>query len=438
MADREGRPTNHPHVERDVRFTREVRLSRELPPPQAGGLDPRQRRATRFTQLASVLLAASALVISVVVLLLTLRDEQAPPENGATDIVTEEGPAAATGLGDMDSDGSDASDRLDPASPTETQPEGPFVRATLAGRDFMLDGVVPSASLADDLRRSAETAYSPFVRSTLTVDEQLEEVEWLATASDAIVLLPLISDGSLLISDGRIEVTGSSPSADRVDRLYGALTQMTGLPVEMGDMQITGLAAPDLLLDAEDGQVVLTGRLPSEEIRQAIVSGAIAAYGQTNVTDQISVDAGVFTSLWMFSGDRLLQAMSAFPDYELKIVGSSFSGFINGGVTFETESAEFSGNYAQVLDVGVAVLTRDQSLQLVIEGHTDSIGPAEFNLGLSQRRAEAVLDYFVVNGIAPERLTAVGKGETEPVAPNDTPEGQARNRRIVYLLTSSQ
>lgn len=438
MADREGWSTNHPPIERESRITREVRLSRELPRPEHRGDGPRRRRPVGYTQLASVLLAAAALVISVIVLLLTLRDEQTTSADGGADVAAENEAVAAADLDGTAPDGGDAIDQLDPASPADAPLDGPFIRATLAGRDFILDGVVPRASLAEDLLRTAETAYSPFVRSTLTVDEQLEEVEWLAAGSDAIVLLPLISDGSLLISEGRIELTGRSPSADRVDRLTGALTQMTDLPVEVGDMEITGLAAPDLLLDAEDGQVVLSGRLPSEEIRQGIVSGAIAAYGQPNVTDQISVDPGVFTSLWMFSGDQLLQAMSAFPDYELKVVGSSFSGFINGGVTFETGSAEFSGNYAQVLDVGVAVLTRDQSLQLVIEGHTDGLGPAEVNLDLSQRRAEAVLNYFVDNGIAPERLTAIGKGETEPVASNDTPEGQARNRRIVYRLTSTQ
>lgn len=437
MADREGRPTNHSPIDREVRFTREVRLSRELPPPQPGEYDRRRRGATGFTTLASVLLAAAALVTSVVVLLLILRDQRNPSVNGLTDTATELEVSEAAAPDETGADEGSV-EQSDPASQAAAPIDGPFVRATLEGRDFMLDGVVPTPSLATELLQAAEVAYSPFVRSTLTVDEQLEEVEWLAAGSDAIVLLPLISDGTLLISEGRIQLAGRSPSADRVDRLTGALTQLTGLPVEVGDMEITGLAAPDLLLDGEDGQVVLSGRLPSEEIRKSIVSGAIAAYGQPNVTDQITVDPGVFTSLWMFSGDQLLQAMSAFPDYELKVVGTSFSGFINGGVTFETGSAEFSGNYAQVLDVGVAVLTRDQSLQLVIEGHTDGIGPDDVNLDLSQRRAEAVLNYFVDNGIAPERLTAIGKGETEPVASNDTPDGQARNRRIVYRLTSSQ
>lgn len=413
----------------------EVRLSRELPYPRAQGSNPTRRGTARYTQLATVLLATAALVISLVVLLMTLRDDGTSVEDASIDVAADDESGDA---GDLDGASLTATNELEPTAPVEGPVEGAFVRATLVGPDFTLDGVVPSASLAGDLLRSAEIAYSPFVRSTLTVDEQLEDVDWLAAGSEAIVLLPMITDGSLLISEGRIEVTGRSPSADRVDRLKGALVQVTGLPVEVEEMEITGLAPPDLLLAAENGQVVLSGRLPAEELRQSMVAGAVAAYGQANVDDQISVDPGVFTSLWMFTGDQLLGAMSAFPDYALRIEGTSFSGMINGGVTFETGSAEFSGNYADVLDVGVAVLTRDQSLQLVIEGHTDSIGPAEVNLDLSQRRAEAVLDYFVENGIAEERLTAVGKGESEPVVPNDTPEGQARNRRIVYLLSSSQ
>lgn len=435
MEDRRRRPTDKPPLGSQPRLTHEVRLSRELPYPQQSSGSNR-RGLARYTHLTAVVLAAAALTISVVVLLLILGEDRTSIEEattvGATDIGSDEGDETD------DPDDGDGGTEVAPAAPQERTVEGPYVRATLDGPDFSLDGVVPSAALAGRLLQSAEVAYSPFVQSTLIVDEQLDEVDWLAASPDAIVLLPIITDGTLLMSEGAMEISGRSPSPERVDRLQGALAQVTGLPVEVGSMEITGLAPPDLLLTAEGGRVVLNGRLPSEELRQGMVAGAVAAYGNGKVEDQITVDSGVFTSLWMYSGDQLLRAMSAFPEYQLRIEGTAFSGFINGGVTFETGSAEFSGNYAEVLDVGVAVLTRDQSLQLVIEGHTDSVGSAEVNLELSQQRAEAVLDYFVEHGIAQERLTAVGKGETEPVVPNDTAEGQARNRRIVYLLTSRQ
>lgn len=436
MGDRERRSPNHAPPDSQPRLTQEVRLSRELPYPKAQEPGRNRRGPARYAQLASVLLAAAALVISVVVLLLILGDDRAPVEEATTVGAMEDGSGEGSEVDDPG--GGDMGDELSPAAPEGRPVDGPYVKATLFGPDFSLDGVVPSASLARGLLQSAEIAYSPFVQSTLTVDEQLDEVDWLVSGPQAIVLLPMITDGSLLISEGRVEVSGRSPSAEQADRLRGALGQVTGLPVEVGEMEITGLAPPDLLLTAESGRVGLSGRLPSQEIRQSMVAGAVAAYGDGNVDDRISVDPGVFPSLWMYTGDQLLRAMSAFPEYELRIEGAAFSGLINGGVTFETGSAEFSGNYAEVLDVGVAVLTRDQSLQLVIEGHTDSVGPDDVNLELSQRRAEAVLNYFVQNGISEDRLTAIGKGETEPVVPNDTPEGQARNRRIVYLLTSTQ
>ncbi len=67
----------------------------------------------------------------------------------------------------------------------------------------------------------------------------------------------------------------------------------------------------------------------------------------------------------------------------------------------------------------------------VIEGHTDSVGSARYNAGLSQRRADSVKNYLVENfSISPDRLATKGYGEEKPVASNDTAEGRAQNRRI--------
>ena len=318
----------------------------------------------------------------------------------------------------------------------ERPPTGTYVRATLDGRDFLLEGVVPSAEIADRLLRAAEITYSPFVRSELMVDEQLDPVGWLAGSPQAIVLLPTITEGSLLLEPDRAVVSGSAPSSEWAERLGGAVGQVTGLPVVVEDMEVTGLRPPQYTMAAIDRRVEQRGVVPSETIRAELVAGAVAVYGEEGVDDRVEVDPGVHTSLWMYNGASLMQAMSVFPEYELRIDGIAFSGYIRGGVTFETGSAEFTPDYARVLDVGVSVLTRDQSLRLVIEGHTDADGPAEANLALSRVRAEAVRDYFVENGIDPDRLEAVGLGETVAIAPNDTPDGRARNRRIEFKLTS--
>ena len=69
-------------------------------------------------------------------------------------------------------------------------------------------------------------------------------------------------------------------------------------------------------------------------------------------------------------------------------------------------------------------------LKVVIEGHTDNIGTAEYNKKLSQRRAEAVKQYMVEKGIDANRITAEGFGFDRPIASNDTEEGRQKNRRV--------
>ncbi len=82
----------------------------------------------------------------------------------------------------------------------------------------------------------------------------------------------------------------------------------------------------------------------------------------------------------------------------------------------------------------IAFVNRDPSKPIRIEGHTDSSGNTHANLTLSQRRADAVRDALVAAGVAANRITAVGMGESQPVADNGTEAGRARNRRVDVIL----
>ena len=79
----------------------------------------------------------------------------------------------------------------------------------------------------------------------------------------------------------------------------------------------------------------------------------------------------------------------------------------------------------------VEVMKRLPSLRIEVQGHTDSKGDPKLNLALSQKRAEAVRRYLIRQGIDPSRLTARGYGMTRPIAPNNTPQGRALNRRVM-------
>jgi|688.fasta_scaffold448226_2 outer membrane protein OmpA-like peptidoglycan-associated protein len=71
---------------------------------------------------------------------------------------------------------------------------------------------------------------------------------------------------------------------------------------------------------------------------------------------------------------------------------------------------------------------------LKLSGHTDNTGSAAFNLNLSKKRAEAVKNYLVAQGIDPTRITTEGLGSTKPIASNDTPKGREANRRVEFLV----
>jgi OOP family OmpA-OmpF porin len=100
------------------------------------------------------------------------------------------------------------------------------------------------------------------------------------------------------------------------------------------------------------------------------------------------------------------------------------------GVLFDTAKWSIKNQYYPVLEEVVSVLKANPSLKLQIAGHTDSRASAEYNQKLSENRAKAVKDYLVKRGIKAGSLTTKGYGLSMPIAPNDTPEGMAKNRRV--------
>jgi outer membrane protein OmpA-like peptidoglycan-associated protein len=108
--------------------------------------------------------------------------------------------------------------------------------------------------------------------------------------------------------------------------------------------------------------------------------------------------------------------------------------FTTRGILFAFDSDALLPESTPVLADMVSTLESHPELAIVIEGHTDSVGEDAYNMELSERRAGSVVAYLVEHGIEAGRLQAEGKGESDPVADNATPEGRQQNRRVVVRL----
>lgn len=115
---------------------------------------------------------------------------------------------------------------------------------------------------------------------------------------------------------------------------------------------------------------------------------------------------------------------------EQKVLKDAFD-----NLTFETNKDIIKKESFPYLDELANTMMESPSWTLRIIGHTDNVGKDDFNMDLSLRRANSVKKYLVSKGVNESIITSEGKGETMPIATNDTKEGRALNRRVEFVIT---
>ena len=101
---------------------------------------------------------------------------------------------------------------------------------------------------------------------------------------------------------------------------------------------------------------------------------------------------------------------------------------------FEFNSYQLKQELIPTLDSIAAFLRKESKASVNVLGHTDNSGKEDYNLTLSSQRAEVVAEFLLDRGVDPERVNFMGKGSSQPVLPNDTPEGRRKNRRVEILI----
>jgi outer membrane protein OmpA-like peptidoglycan-associated protein len=115
-------------------------------------------------------------------------------------------------------------------------------------------------------------------------------------------------------------------------------------------------------------------------------------------------------------------------------IGDNITLNMPGHITFATASSDISPAFFDVLKSVSKVLVEFDQTIVEVAGHTDSDGGIEYNQGLSERRAQAVAQYFHIHDILDQRLIMIGKGELRPVADNTTASGKQANRRVEITM----
>ncbi|MEY8021780.1 OmpA family protein [Muriicola sp. SD30] len=128
------------------------------------------------------------------------------------------------------------------------------------------------------------------------------------------------------------------------------------------------------------------------------------------------------------------------PGAEVTRVGEGINVTFNegAGVYFDTNKSNIKGTSVETLNKLAGILKEYPKTVILVEGHTDSAGSEEYNMGLSKLRAESVTNYLIGQGIASDRFTTKWYGELQPVADNSTAEGKSKNRRVELGIVASE
>ena len=140
--------------------------------------------------------------------------------------------------------------------------------------------------------------------------------------------------------------------------------------------------------------------------------------------------AGAGIGAYMDRQERQLRERTAGTDVQVIRRGDDLVLNIPSGITFAYDSADVQPQFRRTLDQVASTLAEYNQTYIDVYGHTDSTGSDAYNQSLSERRAVSVADYLSGRGVQQARIGTRGYGETQPIAANDTPDGQAANRRV--------
>ena len=364
-----------------------------------------------------------------------------------------------------------------------------IVTCTRTADAILLGGYAPSEALrAAAVAAAAALAPAGKVSETLKLATGLPApVDYGAATAFCIAEIAPLKTGMAKISDAAFSIAGEAPDAKVHAQVTAALKGPLpgGLKLESAAIAVPQLSPYRFEAVKDAGSLVLSGYYPDEKAHDAIIDAAKRQFFAEKIIDQLAPGPGAprnhmaaaIVSLDAlsrlasgkvsvvdgkmhlagearyekaageiagrikdqmpagFEGDAALTVHPAAPELGLAACQEGLSGILKlGTIRFATDSSDIKSESFGLLDALVETAARCPAAQIEISGHTDSVGPADYNQDLSLRRAQAVAAYMTRSGAPLGILAPAGYGLTKPVATNDTDDGRARNRRIEFLV----
>jgi outer membrane protein OmpA-like peptidoglycan-associated protein len=173
----------------------------------------------------------------------------------------------------------------------------------------------------------------------------------------------------------------------------------------------------------------------------AIVGGVIGKHNGSTAKGAIigAVVGGAAGAIIGHQMDQQAKELEQnIPGAVVERVGEGIQVTFESGLLFDFDSDAIKGNAQGNLNSLASSLEKYEGSNLLIIGHTDSVGTDSYNQGLSERRAASAANYLVTQGVDRMRMSWTGLGETEPVAPNNTETGRAENRRVEVAIYAGE
>ena len=235
--------------------------------------------------------------------------------------------------------------------------------------------------------------------------------------------------------DGRIKLSGTVPDDKARGDLIAAAKAVFAHDAVVDELKI-GKDAPENLTKALEAIFPSLARLRSGTL--TLNDAGLTAHGlvdDKNVADEIKTALADATPSGFKMGDVTIGVRpSALAPGEKACQQASDGSLLKGRILFDKASSKINEEAQPLLDNLIDVARRCRDAHIEVSGYTDYLGYDDFNIGLSKRRAQAVVDVVTRAGIDASRITSAGYGESKPAVSNDTHEGRVQNRRIEFLV----